>query len=292
MVEEKTQNECIGKSSNGPLITIITATYNAEFYLQELVDSIRRQTYPNIEWIVIDGGSKDETKNILKTNEDVIGFWLSEKDDGIYDAWNKGLAHAHGDWIYFLGADDLLRDNNALACMAKFLVDVPEEMEIAYAQIMLLSEDARDIFAAGEPWGGIKRRFAQVMCLPHQGVFHRRSLFEKHGNFNTTFRIAGDYELLLRELKNGDAAFFPMVVAGMRQGGISNEPMNTIKALQEIRLAQKIHGFEIPGRIWALAYMRSYLRTWAWKILGKRRVVRLLDAYRRMMRLPEYWTKL
>jgi hypothetical protein len=130
------------------------------------------------------------------------------------------------------------------------------------------------------------------MCIPHQGVFHRRSLFKSGRKFDASFRIAGDYELLLRSLKKNDAAFIPEIVAGMRQGGVSSKPENAIKALKEIRRAQKMHGFKLPGPIWMGALGRAYIRTWAWQILGERYVVRILDAYRRMMGLPAYWTKL
>jgi cellulose synthase/poly-beta-1,6-N-acetylglucosamine synthase-like glycosyltransferase len=89
-----------------PLITIITSTYNAAEYLPRTIKSVREQTYTNIEWIIVDGNSKDNTVELIRQNEDVIDYWVSEPDSGIYDAWNKGVSLANGDWIAFLGAGD------------------------------------------------------------------------------------------------------------------------------------------------------------------------------------------
>ena len=95
-----------------PLVTIITATYNAASSLQATISSIRQQSYVNIEWIIVDGGSSDDTVRILQQNDDVIQFWTSEPDNGIYDAWNKGIARARGEWIGFLGAGLILHTRN------------------------------------------------------------------------------------------------------------------------------------------------------------------------------------
>src|SRR5665647_574950 len=95
-----------------PLITIIVAVYNGAKTLQRCVDSVSDQTYLNKELIIIDGGSKDGTIDILMANNDKITYWQSEPDSGIYNAWNKALGHANGDWIYFLGSDDYLWKSN------------------------------------------------------------------------------------------------------------------------------------------------------------------------------------
>ncbi|MFC7300108.1 glycosyltransferase family 2 protein [Herminiimonas aquatilis] len=275
-----------------PLLTVIVAVFNGAKTLQQCIDSVAHQTYENIELIIIDGGSQDGTVDLLKKNSEQISYWVSEPDRGIYNAWNKALAQATGDWICFLGADDYLWNADVMFKFAHSLNSVQPSMYVAYGQVMLLNDGGRNMYAVGEPWENINERFYQVMCIPHQGVFHRHALFEKVGDFDTSFRIAGDYELLLRELKKSKATFIPIIVSGMRQGGISNKPENTIKTLQEIRRAQKMHGFKFPGRIWTLAYIRSYIRTWAWKILGERCMARLLDTYRRAIGLPAYWTKL
>src|SRR3569833_2760221 len=99
-----------------PVISIIIVTYNADGSLQQCLDSIYRQTYPCIEIVIVDGGSSDDTRDILQNNTEHIGYWTSEPDNGIYDAMNKALAHISGQWVYYLGADDeLLPDFSLLA---------------------------------------------------------------------------------------------------------------------------------------------------------------------------------
>ena len=275
-----------------PLISIIVAVFNGAKTLQQCIDSVAQQTYAKKELIIIDGGSKDGTVDLLEANQQQISYWISEPDRGIYNAWNKGLSQAKGDWICFLGADDYLLNAQVLEKMAAALEQLSAEIHVAYGQVMLLSNEGESLFAVGEPWLTIKDRFKQVMCIPHQGVMHRRSLFEQNGKFDESFRIAGDYELLLRELKKGDAIFIPdLITTGMRQGGISSDPENTLVTMREIRLAQQIHGQRLPGLIWLAAMARVYVRLLLWRILGEGVTRKVLDLYRRMMGLPSYWTK-
>jgi len=276
-----------------PLISVITAAFNAARYLPDAIRSIRAQSYPNIEWIVIDGGSTDATVDLLKANDDIIAYWLSEPDRGIYSAWNKGLAQAKGEWICFLGADDYFWDAHALARMSEQLVNLPASVKVAYGQIMLVSADGMVIHAFGEPWENVRKRFREVMCIPHQGTMHRRSLFDQRGTFDESFRIAGDYEFLLRELKSADARFIPgIIMAAMRQGGgISSDPGNSLVVLRESRRAQRKNGLRLPGRLWLMAVVRLYLRLLLWKILGERLARKALDLGRRVMGLPPFWTR-
>lgn len=276
-----------------PLLTVIVAVFNGAKTLQQCIDSVAKQTYENKELIIIDGGSKDGTLDLLRLNNSSIAYWVSEPDNGIYSAWNKGVLRAKGEWVCFLGADDYLWNVQALGDIEKELKKIPTDIRVAYGQVMLLNELAQNIHLVGEPWLNIKERFKQVMCISHQGVLHRRSLFERNGIFDDSFRIAGDYELLLRELQNNEAVFIDgVILAGMRQGGLSSTPTNSLRALKEIRRAQKNNGFKWPGKIWLLALARSYIKTGLWKFLGEKRVRIVLDFYRSMMKLPPYWTKL
>lgn len=279
--------------SSAPSISIIVAVFNSEATLQQCIDSVTQQTYPNKELIIIDGGSTDGTVEILRANSERISYWISEPDRGIYSALNKGLAQAKGEWICILGADDFLWDAQALARMAEQLQKLPASVQVAYGQVMLISVDGKVIHAFGEPWENVKERFKQMMCIPHQATMHRRSLFEQHGRFDESFSIAGDYEFLLRELKSADARFIPgIIMAAMRQGGgISSVPANSLKVLRESRRAQQKNGLRLPGRIWLMAYVRLYIRMLLWKILGERLARKALDLGRRVMGLPPFWTK-
>lgn len=275
-----------------PLISVVIAVYNGKATLQQCLDSVTQQTYAHIELIVIDGGSTDGTVDLIRANAQHITYWISEPDRGIYNAWNKALVQAKGDWICFLGADDYLRDAQVLARMAEQLVLVPPDIRVAYGQIMLLNNNDAELYAVGEQWSAVKNRFKQTMCVPHPAVMHRHSLFVQHGNFDESFRIAGDYELLLRELQTNDAFFIQgIVMTAMRQGGVSSDPTNTLQGLREVRLAQIKNGLHWPGLGWRVAVLRTYTRLFLWRLLGDKQARKMLDIGRHLMGLPAYWTK-
>ena len=264
-----------------PLISIIVAVCDGAKTLQYCINSITSQTYPNKELIIIDGGSKDATVDLLKANSAHIGYWISEPDKGIYNAWNKGLAQAKGDWICFLGADDYFWDAQVLERIVNSLERLPPEIRVAYGQIMLVDSSRHSLHAIGESWDKIKTRFQQIMSIPHPGVMHRSSVFQQHGRFNESFRIAGDYELLLREFKTRDAFYIPdIITVAMMQGGISSNPTNSLLAMREIRHAQKMHGQRLPGWIWLAATARVYLRFLLFRLFGAALASKALDLYK------------
>lgn len=281
------------KSKNStPLISVVIAVYNGKATLQQCLDSVTQQTYVRIELIVIDGGSKDGTVDLIRANAQQISYWISEPDRGIYNAWNKALVQAKGDWICFLGADDYLWDAQVMARMAEQLTLVPTDIRVAYGQIMLVNNNDVELHAVGEQWSAVKNRFKKTMCIPHPAVMHRRSLFVDRGNFDETFRIAGDYELLLRELKTNDAFFIDgIVMTAMRQGGVSSDPANTLQGLREVRLAQIKNGLLWPSLNWRVAVLRANTRLFLWRLLGEKQARKMLDIGRRLMGLPAYWTK-
>ena len=266
------------------VITVIVAVFNGEKYLQQCIDSIANQTYVDRQIIVVDGGSYDNTLKIIKANQEKLSYWVSEPDKGIYDAWNKGLKQASGDWIFFIGADDYLTDPGVFKKLSYHLSLVPENIKIAYGQIMIIDAAGSALYSLGESWGSLKKRFQQLMCLPHPAVMHRRSMFAMHGMFDESFRIAGDYELLLRELKEGEAQFLPdIVVTAMRQGGISSNPANNLIALQEVRCAQRKNGVSTLKAHWLLALGRAYLGLILFKLFGVSFTRRLLNRVRSAM---------
>lgn len=276
-----------------PSISIVVATFNALTTLQQCIDSVAQQTYSHKELIVIDGGSTDGTVELLKANQQKISNWSSEPDRGIYHAWNKALSRATGEWICFLGADDHLWDEHVLSRMAEQLGQLPASISVVYGQIMLLNSRGERLYLVGEPWEKLKDRFHKSMCIPHPGAMHRRSLFEQHGEFDESFRIAGDYELLLRELMTADAVFVPeLVMVGMRQGdGTSSNPASALRVLHETRRAQRMHGLRFPSASWFFSVMKVYVRLLLWSVLGEVTARKALDFGRRIMGQPAYWSK-
>ena len=276
-----------------PLITIIIAVFNGAKTLQQCIDSVAQQSYPNKQLIIIDGGSTDGTVELLQANDQSISYWVSEPDAGIYNAWNKGLVKTKGEWVCFLGADDYFLDDQVLASMSKFLVKLPVNIRVVYSQIMLLSENGQELYLSGEPWQKDKQRFKQLMSIPHPGTMHRRDLFEQQGYFDESYRIAGDYELLLRELKTADAVYIPdMISVGMLQGGISSNPQNALSQLYEVRRAQQKHGLKLPSASWIMAVLRVYIRLLLWRVIGENTTRKALDLGRCLMGLPPHWTRI
>lgn len=260
--------------------------------MQQCIDSIVRQTYPYKELIVVDGGSSDGTVELLEANTPPINYWITEPDRGIYHAWNKALPAATGEWVCFLGADDFFWDAEVLARLSEQLRVLPPGVRVAYGQNMLVNGKGERLYPLGAPWETVKDKFFSGMCLPHPGLMHRRSLFEAHGPFDESFRIAGDYEMLLRELKQADARFIPnLIVAGVRQGGISSKPDAALLVLSESRRAQRMHGQKLPSVLWLQSVLKVYLRLLLWHVFGERITRNALDLARQVLGQPKHWTK-
>jgi glycosyltransferase involved in cell wall biosynthesis len=220
-------------SKDKPLVTVITAVFNAERSLASCLDSVLNQDYPNVEHIVIDGASSDGTLEILGRYSDRIAFWKSEPDRGIYHAWNKGLRESHGEWICFLGADDEFLPHAISSYMT--LAEGNPGAEFLSSRIRITYPRGFDK-TAGEPWTW--PRFARFMCAVHVGSMHHRGLFERYGVFDTSYKSAADYEFLLRARSDLKTAFTPAVTVAMQAGGAST----TLQALKEKAKAKIVTG--------------------------------------------------
>ena len=280
--------------TNFPRISVIIAVFNRQSTLQQCLDSIAQQVYKNVEIIVIDGGSTDNSIGILEKNDSFIDYWVSEPDRGVYSAWNKALRKASGDWICFLGADDYLWDTNVLTKMVDQLCRVDKETSLVYGQVMLLTASGESLYPIGRAWPDINGQLQKMMCIPHPGAMHRKSFFDDNGFFDESYTISGDYELLLRGFSKGEAkiAFvLNLIIVGMRHGGLSSDPKNSLLAMWEVRRAQKKYIKGLPGRTWLLGLVRVYLRSLAWRLLGEVAGKKVMDIGRRIKGLPPYWSK-
>lgn len=264
-----------------PLISVVVATFNAAATLDRCIKSVSGQTYRRIELIVIDGDSQDGTVEILKRNSEKIAYWVSEPDRGIYNAWNKALKVAQGDWVYFLGADDYFADEHALARVAPYLKIESTGARVVYGRVNLVRKDGSVIATFGSPWN--RKLFFQLMTLPHQGVFHHRSLFEEHGGFNEEFRIAGDYEWLLRELKSHDPVFLENgTITAMQFGGMSSDGRLAVETLLEIKRARDLNGITTGAFLWRWALLKAYVRRLLSQLLGTVWTRIVVNGYRRL----------
>ena len=194
MYSKKLRNEFSGSK-----ISIVTVSYNAAKTIERTIESVARQSYESLEYIVIDGASTDQTAAILDKHRHEISVLQSEPDDGIYDAMNKGIRYATGDYLYFLGADDWLCNNEVMREVSAFIDTHPGFS--FYMGNVLLHQDVHRLVKrkrAEFSEDGIKRG---DMC-PHQGLFADRRLMKE--GFDTKYRIAADYEFLLRNILQGE----------------------------------------------------------------------------------------
>jgi glycosyltransferase involved in cell wall biosynthesis len=206
-------------AGSSPLITIITVVFNGAATIEKTILSVSGQSFRNFEYIVVDAASNDGTIGILERLSDRIDYWRSEPDAGIYDAWNKGVRWARGQWIGFLGADDEYYAD-ALENYARFLSS-HDDGTLQYASSRLdLVRDGRVLATVGKAWSW--PAFSRYMTVAHVGSLHHRSLFEQYGLFDAGYRICGDYELLLRPRAALRAGFLATTTARMALGGVSN----------------------------------------------------------------------
>jgi glycosyltransferase involved in cell wall biosynthesis len=218
------------KNSSGlPKISIIIVTYNAAGDLQNCLDSIYRQKYPAIEIIVMDGQSTDGTVDILKANADKITFWKSEKDDGIYDAMNKALEYATGEWVYFLGADDVLLDE--FSDMAYALKD---PSVIYYGSV----------YKEGKKYLGRVDAYKHAKTtVCHQAVMYPAAVFKKY-RFDTQYRISSDHVFNMWCWKDKDFRFeyVDHIIAIFGDAGVSSLKKDLLFEKHKAALIKKNYG--------------------------------------------------
>jgi len=275
-----------------PKISIITSVYNGEKFLESCIQSVINQTYENIEYIIIDGGSTDGTVDIIKKHEHRLHYWVSEKDSGIYQAWNKGLAAATGEWIAFLGSDDIIWNSQVLEnAVDDIALSLKNNIRYIYGKINLLSDSARIISIWGEPWENSKKNILQYMTVTHCCAFHHRSLFDEYGTFNENFRIIGDYEFLLRSFVKGEDAFFSdRIVAGMHLGGVSANLRSKLTLAKEHILARQLN--HLPPNLHDRVQIgKAHIANILAFLLGQKMVRRLSDAYRTLKGKDKIWSK-
>jgi glycosyltransferase len=229
--------------------TIITVCYKAGEELAETVASVRAQTHPHIEHIIVDGASPDvATQAVLKRLDDGRSLIISEPDKGVYDAMNKGLARATGDVIGFVNAGDLLEGPEVIAKLAAEFAK--GDADVIYGDALMV--DPRDIRKVRRFWKGgdyHRENFRTGWMPPHLGTYIRREAYQRFGGFDLRFRIAADYELMFRFLYTHRlrARYVPLTIVRFRLGGASNKSLAHIwRANREVVEAWRHHGFTPP----------------------------------------------
>jgi glycosyltransferase len=225
-------------------ISVITATYNAARTVATCLESVASQTHPDVEHWVLDGASRDGTQAIVEADRARLAGFVSEPDNGIYDALNKGIARATGDVVGFLHADDFYAGKNTLATIAAAFDD--PAVDAVYGDLTYVDTvDATRVIRYWKAGPVSRERLKRGWMPPHPTFYVRRSVYQRLGSFDTRYRISADYDCVVRFLFRGGirAAYIPQVLVSMRVGGISNRSLRTIalKSREDLRIMRE-HG--------------------------------------------------
>ena len=214
-------------------ISIITVVYNNVNYIESNILSIHKQSHRNIQHIVIDGGSTDGTIEYLKGDHGYPIYLVSEPDDGIYDAMNKGINLAEGEIIGFLNSDDIYASDNMLEKIVSTFDK--SNTDSIYGDLEYVDSSLKNTvrtWKSGEYHEGIMQN---GWMPPHPAFFVRKSVYDAHGNFDNRYKISADYELMLRFLEKHKITtkYLPEVIVKMRTGGRSYKPGNYLQKYRE-----------------------------------------------------------
>ncbi|MDH3318983.1 MAG: glycosyltransferase [Betaproteobacteria bacterium] len=278
--------------SNHPAVSVIVGVRNGAATLQRCIDSIVAQDFAARETIVFDGASTDATREIAERNlrGGRIDFVVSEPDRGVYDAWNKAVRRSRGRWISFLGCDDHFHDTGSLRALVEAGEAAGGRARIVYGRINRVTGNGVLVETIGVPWERARDAFLAGVNIPHPGTLHHREMLEEHGLFDTSYRIAADYHLLLGELRARAPLFVDRVVLDMGFGGMSSRPENILVSLREVARARREHGLRgTPLRL-RMALAAATGGAVAYRLLGDRAYRRLADRYRALRGRPPIWT--
>jgi glycosyltransferase involved in cell wall biosynthesis len=227
----------LSSAAHGPLLTIVTVSFNAERALSRTIQSVMEQTYRNIEYVIIDGGSTDGTVGIIREWEHVLSYWHSAKDRGISDAFNLGIAAAQGTYVAFVNSDDWMSKNQAEAAIAALQ---RTGAAFCFGRLALHDQDGKlKYYMDGKEqyWTDIRWRMPHIN---HPTVVMRRDAYERLGGFALNRRIAMDYDLHLRaELAGLRGTYVPEIVGHMSEGGVCHAQWDVgLREVREIATAQ------------------------------------------------------
>ena len=237
--------------------TIITSTYNSSYSLLETATSIRNQTYNNIEWIIIDGLSSDNTLEIINKNLDIINKFISEKDKSIYDAWNKATKFITGDWVIYLGAGDIFHNENTLKNLISHFPKSYTSYDLLYCNVFITNK-FNEIRYLSRKISLNYFEHGRIALPNHQGVLHSKKCFTKGIVFDPNMKIAGDSKFLMEILKSGNIKHIDYTLTHMKDDGVSNNFKNVLIARKEINQICKELNYYIPLRYKITAYLNDY----------------------------------
>ena len=227
-------------------VSIITVCYNAEKYIADCAASVLSQDYPDIEYIVIDGASKDNTLEKLEPFKEQIAKLVSEPDKGIYDAMNKGVQHATGDIVGILNADDLYQNDHVISDVLAVFQE--KKVDSVYGDLIFVQPDNLEkVVRFYSPKSFKPDHFKRGDMPPHPTFFVKKELYEEFGLFDTSFKITADFEIMVRMILKGGAtyAYLPQTLVKMRVGGVSTSGIKSkVELNKEIKRALEMNGIK------------------------------------------------
>lgn len=249
---------------NKPLISVITVVYNGKRHLEETIQRVINQTYDNVEYIIIDGGSTDGTLDIIKKYEDKIDYWVSEKDAGVSDAFNKGVRVANGIYINFQGDGDGFTSQDALVKL--FDTINPKEDIFVSAKIRRIDDHGETLFISKQPRVFFPKSLLFRMPMPHQGLFTHISYFKQYGLFDTNTFFCMDYEHLLRAYQAFPKIVFKdHIIANWRADGFgTGRTLEILKEYDKIKRRNHLENNVVLSVVHYWILFKYYLK----KMLG------------------------
>ena len=269
------------------MFSVVIATLNAAGTIGRCLDGVLGQIGADVEVVVVDGGSSDATLDIVAERCGGRCIVLRGRDRGIYDAWNKALDVISGDWVLFLGADDVLAGPAVLQDVDERLRAWGTEPRLVYGKVELVDSYGTVLGALGRPWDVASREVARSMPVPNPAVFYRADLFREFGGFDPSYRSSGDYEFFLRVVSAVQPCFLDgLTVTRMGAGGISSDARFLRRRLLEDLRAQRAHGF--AGSCSSVVVRRAEIevREGLSRVLGRSAVHRLANVVRRLRGRP------
>lgn len=252
-----------------PSVSIITVVFNAALTLRDSIDSVLSQNGIDLEYIIIDGGSTDGSVEIIKEYSDRLSYWVSERDSGIYDAMNKGIAQATGGLVGIINSDDWYAPG-----VLKTVYDqhLKNPNAVIHGDMMLAAESGTDLRCLPAPDHPSVQGEFKKMTVNHPATFVPRHLYEKYSAFDLSYRLSADYELIIRLLSKG-VPFVPLheVTSYFRLGGQSGG----VKTYKENFAIQRKYGRSLLGASgW---FVKAMLKLWiaqnlplpAWALINK-----------------------
>lgn len=230
-------------------ISIITVVYNNDKTIKDAINSVLNQNYQQIEYIIIDGASKDSTVSIIKEYQSQITKFVSEPDNGLYDAMNKGVRLATGDVIGILNSDDLYQDKNVIsAVMNEFIKN--EKVDLVYGDLVYVKQnDTNNVIRNWRSKKYYPDFFEDGYVPPHPSLFVKAKVYQEAGLFKLDYKLAADYEFMLRifKLYNYESTYLSRIMVRMRLGGETNKSLkNILNGNKEIIKSWKENGLSLP----------------------------------------------